>query len=74
MLLALTSGLGLWIVYGVIKSDWVLTSANVVGALLAGAVLFFKIRDKFSHRRAMIFLVINMANVSQRGSPTCIIL
>ena len=49
MLLALTSGLGLWIVYGVMKSDWELTSANVVGALLAGAVLFFKNRDKFSH-------------------------
>jgi|SRR5215203_133503 len=49
MLLALTLGLTLWIVYGVLKNDWVLTSANGVGVLLAGAVLLFKLRDKFSH-------------------------
>ena len=48
MLSALTFGLVLWIIYGVLKSDWVIVLANVVGALLAGAVLCFKFRDVFA--------------------------
>ena len=45
MLVALTSGLLLWIGYGLLKSDWVIIAANSVGALLSGSVLAFKIRD-----------------------------
>ena len=48
MLSALTIGLVLWVVYGVLKSDWVIVLANAVGALLTGAVLCFKIRDIFA--------------------------
>jgi len=45
MLTALTCGLSLWIVYGLMKGDWVIVAANGVGALLSGSVLAFKIRD-----------------------------
>ena len=44
-LVALTSGLLLWIGYGLLKSDWVIVAANSVGAILSGSVLVFKIRD-----------------------------
>ena len=45
MLVVLTAGLLLWIVYGVLKSDWVIATANSVGATLSASVLIFKIRD-----------------------------
>ena len=45
MLVALTTGLLLWIAYGLLKSDWVIVAANSVGAILSGSVLAFKIRD-----------------------------
>ena len=35
MLAALTLGLGLWIVYGVLRGDWVIITANAIGATLA---------------------------------------
>jgi MtN3 and saliva related transmembrane protein len=45
MLVVLTTGLLLWIGYGLLKSDWVIVAANSVGATLSGSVLAFKIRD-----------------------------
>ena len=45
MLTALTLGLGLWAVYGLIQADWVIVLANVVGATLSGIVMGCKIRD-----------------------------
>ena len=45
MLLVLTTGLLLWIGYGVLKGDWVIVIANSVGAALSASVLAFKIRD-----------------------------
>jgi MtN3 and saliva related transmembrane protein len=45
MLIALTAGLILWIIYGLLKSDWVIVAANGVGASLSASVLAFKIRD-----------------------------
>jgi MtN3 and saliva related transmembrane protein len=45
MLIVLTGGLALWIVYGVLKSDWVIAAANGVGATLSGTVLILKLRD-----------------------------
>jgi MtN3 and saliva related transmembrane protein len=50
MLLALTAGLALWIVYGVVKGDWVIVAANGIGAALSTSVLIFKIRDLRSER------------------------
>jgi MtN3 and saliva related transmembrane protein len=45
MLIVLTTGLLLWISYGVLKGDWVIVTANSVGAMLSASVLIFKIRD-----------------------------
>jgi MtN3 and saliva related transmembrane protein len=46
MLTALTLGLALWIIYGVLQGDWVIVSANAVGTTLAAIVLGCKIRDR----------------------------
>jgi MtN3 and saliva related transmembrane protein len=35
MLAALSAGLCLWVVYGVLKDDWVITLANSIGATLS---------------------------------------
>jgi MtN3 and saliva related transmembrane protein len=48
MLVALTTGLSLWVLYGVLKGDWVIIAANSVGGMLSGSVLAFKIRDIWS--------------------------
>ena len=45
MLLVLTTGLSLWIVYGIIRGDWVIAIANGAAATLTGPILGFKIRD-----------------------------
>ena len=45
MLTVLTTGLVLWIGYGLLKGDWVIVAANTVGAALSATVLAFKIRD-----------------------------
>jgi MtN3 and saliva related transmembrane protein len=45
MLIALTSGLVLWVVYGALRGDWTIIAANIVGASLSGTVLACKIRD-----------------------------
>jgi MtN3 and saliva related transmembrane protein len=45
MLVALSAGLCLWVVYGVLKDDWVIILANSIGATLSLAVLGYKIRD-----------------------------
>lgn len=44
-LIALTSGLALWIVYGLMKGDVVVLIANGVGVLLTGFVLLRKLTD-----------------------------
>jgi len=49
MLAALTLGLTLWILYGVIQGDWAIIGSNVVGATLVGIVLGCKVRDLMSH-------------------------
>jgi MtN3 and saliva related transmembrane protein len=45
MLLALLTGLLLWIAYGVVIGDVIIIAANSVGAALVGIVLACKIRD-----------------------------
>ena len=40
-----TSGVSLWIVYGVLKKDGVVIAANAVTLLLVLTVLFVKIRE-----------------------------
>jgi MtN3 and saliva related transmembrane protein len=46
-LTALTTGLALWLVYGCMKGDWVIISANGVGGGLSATVLACKLRDMF---------------------------
>jgi MtN3 and saliva related transmembrane protein len=48
MLSALTLGLTLWLLYGVLHSDWVIIIANGLGASLCGIVLGCKLRDVFA--------------------------
>jgi MtN3 and saliva related transmembrane protein len=45
MLIVLTSGLWLWTVYGILKSDWVIITANIVGGTLSSTILICKLRD-----------------------------
>jgi MtN3 and saliva related transmembrane protein len=45
MLSALTSGLALWIIDGLVKVDRLIVAANGVGGKLSGVVLVCKIRD-----------------------------
>jgi MtN3 and saliva related transmembrane protein len=45
-LIALTSGLVLWVVYGAAKADWIIIAANLVGTSLTGFVLYHKLRER----------------------------
>jgi MtN3 and saliva related transmembrane protein len=45
MLVVLTTGLLLWVGYGLLKGDWVIVAANSVGGALSATVLSCKIRD-----------------------------
>ena len=54
MLAALTLGLSLWLVYGLLRHDWVIVSSNAVGAGLAGTVLGCKVRDLCCDRDAKL--------------------
>ena len=49
MLLLLTCGLGLWLVYGLMRGDVVIVLANGVSLALLGCILYFKVRE--SHGR-----------------------
>ena len=48
MLLALFTGLSLWIAYGAVIGDLIIIAANAIGASLVGTVLGCKIRDMTS--------------------------
>jgi MtN3 and saliva related transmembrane protein len=47
MLVTLSTGLCLWVLYGLLKEDWVIMLANIVGATLALIVLGLKVRDSY---------------------------
>ena len=46
MLLTLSAGVGLWVVYGVLKSDVVIITANAVSLALLMGILYFKLRER----------------------------
>jgi|EndMetStandDraft_5_1072996.scaffolds.fasta_scaffold1090038_1 MtN3 and saliva related transmembrane protein len=50
-LIALTSGLVLWVVYGAIKADWIIMLANLAGTGLTGFVLYYKLWEWDRSRR-----------------------
>ena len=46
MLLTLMTGLGLWIFYGVLRSDWPIILTNSFSFLLNGIIIILRIRYK----------------------------
>jgi MtN3 and saliva related transmembrane protein len=46
MLLLLATGLALWIIYGVIRSDIVIIAANAVSLALLSCIIYFKLRER----------------------------
>jgi MtN3 and saliva related transmembrane protein len=51
MLLILSTGIGLWVVYGILKGDWVIILANSVSLLFLLNLVFFKMRENAATRR-----------------------
>ncbi len=45
MILLLATGILLWVVYGVLKSDMVIIAANVISLLFLANLLFFQIKE-----------------------------
>lgn len=45
MFATLATGVALWIVYGVLKSDFVIILANAVSLLFLIGILYFKLRE-----------------------------
>jgi MtN3 and saliva related transmembrane protein len=45
MLLILSAGLALWIVYGFLKGDWVIIVANGVSLAMLGNLVWFKMHE-----------------------------
>jgi MtN3 and saliva related transmembrane protein len=52
MFSVLTVGIGLWILYGVLKSDPVIITANSISLTLLFGILYFKLREIISPRKA----------------------
>ncbi len=46
MLLILSAGLSLWIVYGFLKGDWVIIAANGVSLAMLANLVWFKMHEK----------------------------
>jgi len=43
MLRVLTTGLALWVAYGVIKSDWMIIIANSISIACLAVLIYFKV-------------------------------
>jgi MtN3 and saliva related transmembrane protein len=48
MFLTLSAGVGLWVVYGFLKSDLVIITANAVSFALLMGILYFKLRERMA--------------------------
>jgi MtN3 and saliva related transmembrane protein len=46
MLILLATGLGLWLTYGLIRSDLVIVIANGISLALLGCILYFKLNGQ----------------------------
>jgi len=44
----LAAGIALWVVYGLLKGDWVIILANSISLGLLGGILYFKVRERAS--------------------------
>ena len=45
MLLILATGIAAWVVYGVLRKDWVIIAANGVSLCFLAGILYFKLRE-----------------------------
>lgn len=45
MLISLSSGVALWIAYGVLKQDWLIIGANVVSLAMLLGILWFRLGE-----------------------------
>jgi MtN3 and saliva related transmembrane protein len=45
MFLILATGVATWVVYGVLKEDFVIISANAVSLMFLAGILYFKLRE-----------------------------
>lgn len=45
MFIVLSIGIALWIIYGVLKKDWIIITANSVSLACLFGILFFKLRN-----------------------------
>jgi MtN3 and saliva related transmembrane protein len=52
MFLILGAGLSLWVVYGVLRSDWVIVGANTVSVAMLSIIVYFRIRGGRSNQTA----------------------
>lgn len=43
MFLLLAAGLALWVVYGVLRGDWVIVGANTISLAMLAVILYFRI-------------------------------
>ena len=50
MFCVLAGGISLWVVYGFLKSDWVIILANLVSLGLLSGILYFKLREVLGQR------------------------
>src|SRR5215210_4516474 len=50
MLAVLSTGLALWIAYGVLQGDWVIIAANTVSLAMLLVILGFKVREILAER------------------------
>ena len=46
MFAVLSAGVALWVVYGLMRSDFVIITANAVSFCLLAAIIWFKLREK----------------------------
>jgi MtN3 and saliva related transmembrane protein len=49
MLAILGIGVGLWVVYAFLKSDYVIVTSNTISLCLLAGILFFKVREHNGH-------------------------
>jgi MtN3 and saliva related transmembrane protein len=43
----LAAGIALWVVYGILKTDYVIILANSISLFLLAGILYFKIRERW---------------------------
>jgi MtN3 and saliva related transmembrane protein len=46
MFAILAAGVALWVVYGFLKSDYVIVASNVVSLCFLAGILYFKVRER----------------------------